>query len=95
MTASEARPPNGRWIESLVATSHSPLPQTGQWNSCGFDQRLDDLEREGPVGRARYSYAFSGDGEFTFRIERALDGGGWRAFLDARYVRAPRAPLPS
>lgn len=50
------------------------------------------LERDGPVGRARYTYAFVRDGEFTFRIERSRDGKEWRPFLDARYVRtAPGA----
>jgi hypothetical protein len=51
------------------------------------------LEGASPVGRARYTYAFVRDGEFTFRIEHSRDGKEWRAYLDARYVRvAPGAP---
>jgi len=54
------------------------------------------LEREAPPGRARYTYVFLRDGEFTFRIERSRDGKEWRPFLDARYVRLPppQPPLP-
>lgn len=50
---------------------------------------------EGPsaVGRARTTYAFVRDGEFTFKVEHSRDGKEWRTFLDARYVR--RAPPPA
>lgn len=52
------------------------------------------LERKSPVGRARYTYAFVRDGEFTFRIEHSRDGREWRSYLDARYVRDDRPPAP-
>jgi hypothetical protein len=72
------------WFDTL----EPPGPARGR----GVGDRLV-LEREGPVGRARYTYAFERDGEFTFRIERSTDGKEWRSFLDARYVRtAPQAP---
>jgi hypothetical protein len=51
------------------------------------------LERESPMGRARYTYAFAREGVFTLQIEHSRDGREWQAFLDARYVReAPGAP---
>jgi hypothetical protein len=72
------------WFDTL----EPPGPARGG----GTGDRLV-LEREGAVGRARYTYAFGRDGEFTFRIERSTDGKDWRSFLDARYVRtAPEAP---
>jgi hypothetical protein len=52
------------------------------------------LEREGPLGRARYTYEFRGDAELAFRIERSKDGKEWRSFLDAQYVRVAPEPPP-
>jgi hypothetical protein len=66
------------WFDTL----EPPGPAKGR----GLGDRLV-LEREGPLLRARYTYAFLGDGEFAFRIERSRDGKDWRRFLDARYVR--------
>jgi hypothetical protein len=73
------------WFDAI----EPPGPAKGR----GLGDRLV-LEREGPTGRARYTYVFVGDGEFTFRIERSRDGKEWQSFLDARYVRvaAPEAP---
>jgi hypothetical protein len=72
------------WFDGL----EPPGPAKGR----GFGDRIV-LERESTPGRARYTYAFVRDGEFTFAIERSTDGKGWRGFLDARYVRvAPEAP---
>ena len=69
------------WFDAL----EPPGPATGR----GLGDRLV-LEREAPVvGRARYTYVFAGDREFTFRIERSKDGKEWRSFLDARYLRLP------
>lgn len=51
------------------------------------------LEGESPLGRARYTYAFVRDGEFTFRVEHSKDGKDWRCYVEARYVRlSPGAP---
>ncbi len=51
------------------------------------------LEGTSPLGRARYTYAFVRDGEFTFRTEYSKDGKDWRCYLDARYARlSPGAP---
>lgn len=74
------------WFDAI----EPPGPAKGR----GVGDRLV-LERDGPVSRARYTYVFLRDGEFTFRIERSRDGREWRSFLDARYVRvaAPEAPL--
>jgi hypothetical protein len=52
-----------------------------------FDGDRLVLETGSPVGRARYTYTFVRDGEFTFRIEHSRDGREWRSFVDARYVR--------
>ncbi len=66
------------WFDAL----EPPGPAKG-----GVEGECLVLEREGPVGRARYTYVLVRDGEFTFRIERSRDGKKWRNFLDARYAR--------
>jgi hypothetical protein len=76
------------WFDSL----EPPGPAKGGLKEGGAGDRLV-LEREGPVGRARYTWIFVRDGEFTFRIERSHDGKEWRSFLDARYARVA-APEP-
>jgi hypothetical protein len=74
------------WFDEL----EPPGPAVGR----GSGDRIV-FERESPLGRARYTYAFLGDDEFRFRIERTAGGKEWKGFLDARYLRAPPPPLPS
>ncbi len=73
------------WFDGL----EPPGPAKGR----GLGDRIA-LERDAPPGRARYTYAFPRDGEFTFRIERSRDGKAWQGFLDARYLRVAAPPAP-
>ncbi|MFI5402589.1 MAG: hypothetical protein ACHQ1G_06595 [Planctomycetota bacterium] len=78
------------WFDKLEppgpAKGRGDLGSSDDPRSGGLGDRLV-LEREGPLGRARYTYDLLRDGEFAFRIERSRDGKDWRRFLDARYVR--------
>jgi len=81
-------PREGQYLLWWFDTLGPPGPAKGGVRGEGLV-----LERESPVGRARYTYAFVRDGEFTLVIEHSRDGREWRTFLDARYVRsAPGAP---
>jgi hypothetical protein len=72
------------WFDTLGP----PAPATGGVRGEGIV-----LEGNSPVGRARYTYAFVREGEYTFKVEHSRDGREWRAYLEARYVRvAPGAP---
>lgn len=71
------------WFDSLGP----PGPATGGVRGEGAIV----LERDSPVGRARYTYTFVRDGEFTLRIEHSPDGRAWQVYVDSRYVRTRAA----
>jgi hypothetical protein len=74
------------WFDSMGFVP--PAPSRGKWEG---DTLMFEHEPGGADGerRGRYTYRWSGDDAYYFKIENSTDGGQtWMTFMEADYRRA-------
>jgi hypothetical protein len=74
------------WFDSMGMVP--PSPSRGEWKG---DTLVFEHEPAGPnrERRGRYTYRFSGENAYEFKIENSQDGGKtWVTFMEASYKRA-------
>jgi len=68
------------WFDSMGFPCSEAARGAWEGNRLVFEQST-------PMGQARYSYDFEGDGRYGFRIENSPDGKSWTTFMEGRYTR--------
>jgi hypothetical protein len=75
------------WFDSMG--SFPAQPARGQWRLESAADPFGELvfEQRTHQGYARYTYRFTAEDVYLFRIESSRDGRDWRPFMEGKYRR--------
>jgi hypothetical protein len=82
---SAARVYTMHWFDSMG--SQPAAPARGQWGQPTDLEAELVFEQRTHGGYARYTYRFTAEDVYVFRIENARDGRDWRPFMEGKYRR--------